>query len=328
LIQHAQNNFPGAIASYTQAIQSNPDKETALSAYLNRGFAYSNLGNTQAAIADYNEVLRLDPNNAQAYAERADIRSEAGDMQGALEDYNQAIALNPYSAYAYNNRAFILNRQDDFFGAALDLQRASQLLLDSGQMMDYQVVINNLKKMERNERNLAIIRDWGLTLATCGDRAVSILIDANKYCTEPVSELAIGTYKYIRSEDRLEPIAANSSDTLAVVPKFTFTSLKGYGDCLEDIIRFYENTAQFQQNSRMSDCLPEIFQTYASTGISQSQALDLISAADAYATSRLASRLFPFPGQRRRINRLFGFTYEIDMNSTSSGVSDNNNSGF
>jgi hypothetical protein len=58
--------------------------------------------------------------------------------------------------------------------------------------------------------------------------------------------------------------------------------------------------------------LPEVFQVYGNKGLSPSQALELIRAADQYATYQLNPILYPPQGQRARIAKMFGFTYQID----------------
>jgi tetratricopeptide (TPR) repeat protein len=388
----AKGNYQQAIDNYTQALQLTPDSTTALSTYLNRGYAYLNLGNWQGAIDDYNRALQLDPNDARAYSERGDARRELGDIQGAIADYTQAINLDPSLAYAYNNRAFVLNRQGDLDGAAADLKKAAELLLSQGQTAQYQVVMSNLKTVERNhslqptqatqsaqstqpatidtDPNWTMIKGWGLNPAPCSEQAVFLFIDGKEYCTQPADWLSLGKYKYIRNEDRLEPISQapqqpepppqqsapvtqqpapapqqsapvtqqpapapqqsasvtqqpapqqpapvpNSSNTqaLAVAPKFTFTSVWEYGNCLEDILQLSLGAEQLKQRGRISNCLPEVFQVYGNKGLSPSQALELIRAADQYATYQLNPILYPPQGQRARIAKMFGFTYQID----------------
>ncbi len=91
----------------------------------------------------------------------------------------------------------------------------------------------------------------------------------------------------------------------------TFTTVLDYSNCLEDILQLSQNREQFKQRGRRSDCLTDLFRARIETGLSGSQTLQLIEAANAYATS-LRPRLFPPRGQRLRIAEQFGFIYEID----------------
>lgn len=99
---------------------------------------------------------------------------------------------------------------------------------------------------------------------------------------------------------------------LAVAPQFTFRDILSYSNCLEDVIQLYQDPQRLKRSGRRSDCLSDIFSRYTS-GISRSQALEIITAADRYATTDgRETLLYPPRGQRIRIQNLFGFTYTID----------------
>ncbi|MEG4030449.1 MULTISPECIES: tetratricopeptide repeat protein [unclassified Microcoleus] len=50
---------------------------------------------------DFNEVIRLNPNDAEAYNGRVAVRYDQGDREGAIADYNEAIRLDPNDTDAY-----------------------------------------------------------------------------------------------------------------------------------------------------------------------------------------------------------------------------------
>ena len=54
------------------------------------------------AIEDYNESIRLDPENAQAYNNRGVVFSAHGRHQEAINDFDQAIRIDDQFAHAYN----------------------------------------------------------------------------------------------------------------------------------------------------------------------------------------------------------------------------------
>jgi Flp pilus assembly protein TadD len=56
-------NYPAAISDCTQAIRLNAKDETA---YKYRGAVYEKLGQNAKAIADYRQMLALDPTNEEA----------------------------------------------------------------------------------------------------------------------------------------------------------------------------------------------------------------------------------------------------------------------
>src|SRR4029077_16859301 len=82
------------IVACTQSINSGKWKghNQALN-YGNRGNAYSAKGDHDRAIADYTQVINLDPKSAIAYNNRGLAYRAKGDLDRAIADYNQAINL-------------------------------------------------------------------------------------------------------------------------------------------------------------------------------------------------------------------------------------------
>lgn len=72
----------------SQRLNANPQD---VQAFLERGRAKLALSDYPGAIADANQVLRLDPNNAQAYRLRRDIRFRNGDKKAADFDHVQRL---------------------------------------------------------------------------------------------------------------------------------------------------------------------------------------------------------------------------------------------
>jgi tetratricopeptide (TPR) repeat protein len=62
------------------------------------------LGNRPTAIADYDQVIRLNPKDAQAYYSRGNAYVALQDYPQAIENYDQSIRLNAQYAPAYYNR--------------------------------------------------------------------------------------------------------------------------------------------------------------------------------------------------------------------------------
>lgn len=122
--RYNSGEFEAALADYNEAIRIDPNYAKA---YNNRGLVRSDLGDFQAAIADYSEAIRLNPNLALAYNNRGLVRRNLGDKQGALADYNEAIRLNPDLALAYNNRGLVRRDLEDSEGAVADFDEAIRL---------------------------------------------------------------------------------------------------------------------------------------------------------------------------------------------------------
>ncbi|WP_169156249.1 serine protease [Brasilonema bromeliae] len=119
-----RKDYQGAIADYNQALRINPNNPDA---YLQRGSAYYYLKKYQAAREDFNKVLQLSPKNANAYNNRGVLRYQSGDKQAALADFNSAIQLDPKLAGTYYNRGAIRDQSGDKQAALADYNSAIQL---------------------------------------------------------------------------------------------------------------------------------------------------------------------------------------------------------
>jgi len=134
-----------AIADYDQAIRRNPDYAAA---YSNRGNARSDLGDNKGAIADYDQAIKLKPDYANAYNYRGNARTALGDKPGAIADYDQAIKLNPDYAAAYYNRGIARKSLGNKSEAIADFQKAADLYQKQGKPDDYQDALNRLKALQ------------------------------------------------------------------------------------------------------------------------------------------------------------------------------------
>ncbi len=114
----------GAIADQNQAIKLNSDDAVA---YYNNGVAKYKLGDNQGAITDFNQAIQINPDYANAYYDRGSAKSNLGDKQGAIKDYNQAIQINPDFAFPYNNRGWAKYNLGDKQGAIADYNQAIQI---------------------------------------------------------------------------------------------------------------------------------------------------------------------------------------------------------
>ena len=94
-----------SISACTALIQSGRETATGLAvAFYNRGNAYNKNGRYDRAIADYDQAIRLDPNQAHAFRNRGAVYAAKGQYDRAIQDYDQAILLDPHDAGAFNNR--------------------------------------------------------------------------------------------------------------------------------------------------------------------------------------------------------------------------------
>ena len=140
---------PPSIASLDATLQQNPQD---LDARLQRGILHARLSRYLPAIADYTEVIRLDPDRAIAYNNRAAAKLNMKDYRGAYLDYSQVLRILPEQAITYNNRAIARHQMGDCLGAITDLRIAVGLFKLQGDNFNYQRSLTNLKYFQKSKR--------------------------------------------------------------------------------------------------------------------------------------------------------------------------------
>ncbi len=87
-------------------------------------------GEYSAAIEFATKAIELEPGLVTPYINRSWAYSELGMYDKAIEDSSKAISLNPKSAFAYNNRGLANQRKGNMEGASQDYKKACELGLD------------------------------------------------------------------------------------------------------------------------------------------------------------------------------------------------------
>ena len=82
---------------------------------------------TTIAKENYDEAIRLNPQNAKAYNNRGVSYHELGDYNWAIYDYEDAIRLDPEYAEAYSNRGLTSQSLGNVEEAERDFQKAKEL---------------------------------------------------------------------------------------------------------------------------------------------------------------------------------------------------------
>jgi tetratricopeptide (TPR) repeat protein len=113
-----------AVADCNEAIRLDPKLANA---YLNRGKAYSDMGDFDRAIADYDRAIELNPKSSIGYNNLCDAYLDKGDNDRAVTDCDQAIRLDPKFALAYRNRGNAYRYKGDVGSAIADYNEAIEL---------------------------------------------------------------------------------------------------------------------------------------------------------------------------------------------------------
>lgn len=94
------------ITACTQVIQSGVTGTDLAYAYNNRGTGYAGKGRDDLALADYNQALTIDPNDAEAWHNRAAVYFRRGQYDSTVSDDTQAIRVKPAYSHAYAQRGY------------------------------------------------------------------------------------------------------------------------------------------------------------------------------------------------------------------------------
>lgn len=172
------NDFVTAIDFFTKSIASKPTFDKAL---YNRAIALTQVKRYPEAYADVNSVIKLNPQNSEAYftknliffaenkkdsqmvalnkclaikSNHAEanyykglLQYESGEYKAAIASYDNAILSNGNYAYAYNDRASAKRALKDYTGAISDYEKA--ISIDDKHAFLY----NNLGSAYRESKN-------------------------------------------------------------------------------------------------------------------------------------------------------------------------------
>jgi lipoprotein NlpI len=144
-----------AIADCDRAIALDPKN---ISACITCGSTKGIKGDVVGAIADYNLAIALDPKDARGYRGRASIKRLKGDFDGALADCDKTLELNPKDLDVYYNRALIRYDKHDWSNAVSDLRKAPAIKFTNSKsdaLQDYSRIFMWMARARLGERNAA-----------------------------------------------------------------------------------------------------------------------------------------------------------------------------
>ena len=141
-----QGKYREAIAAYDEVLRLQPDDAVA---YNNRGLAKMDLGQYEAALADFDEALRLKPDQAETYNNRGLAKKDLGQHEAAIADFDEALRLQPDLAETYNNRGNAKRGLGQHEAAIADFDEALRLKPDQAEPYNNRGFVGNI--MGRHE---------------------------------------------------------------------------------------------------------------------------------------------------------------------------------
>lgn len=127
-----KGEYQRAIADYDKAIRLNRDYDQA---YIHRCYARAIVGELEAALPDCERILSQWSFSADAREVRGFIHLKAGRLDAAIADYDVAIELNPKRAAAFYGRGLARQRKGDAAGGAADIAAARAIKADIAEQM-------------------------------------------------------------------------------------------------------------------------------------------------------------------------------------------------
>ena len=118
-----RGDYSEAVICFTNFLENNNYPK----AYLHRGYAHLYAQNEKSAIADFNQLIALDPKEAEAPFALGRIYFQKGATELALQNFTLAIQVDPFYAAAFNDRGLVQCYISNFDGAIDDFQKAISL---------------------------------------------------------------------------------------------------------------------------------------------------------------------------------------------------------
>jgi tetratricopeptide (TPR) repeat protein len=123
-----------ALADFSEAIKNDPNFAPA---YLGREGVEVALTNIPGALADWTTVIELEPTNESVLLFRGAARFKLKDFAGAASDYSRVIGLDAGNARALVLRGACRYYLNDYEGAGNDLDKALSISPDNVRAHDY-----------------------------------------------------------------------------------------------------------------------------------------------------------------------------------------------
>ena len=111
-------------------------KPNLVIAYQHRAFAAASQQKYQEAIADLDEALKINPQDARTYEQRAAMEMNTKDYDKALADYSKAIKFLPDEISNYLYRGYIYELRGDKKNAMADSESALKLDATNQEALD------------------------------------------------------------------------------------------------------------------------------------------------------------------------------------------------
>ncbi|HUR38425.1 MAG TPA: tetratricopeptide repeat protein [Planctomycetota bacterium] len=122
--EHHLRDLPRAIEDYSILLEKKPK---VASYWGNRGACYANLRKFAAALGDLDRAVELDPRNGSIRRNRGAALANSGRLRDALPELDEALSIDSKDRNAYAMRARVRQLLGDAEGQRQDLEKAASL---------------------------------------------------------------------------------------------------------------------------------------------------------------------------------------------------------
>ncbi len=119
--------WDAAIADFTRGLTGDLNSIARSLAFMYRARGHAAKNDDRKAVADCNEALRADPDNAEAYILRGNLKRRGLERDGAIADFTEALKLKPAAAEVFLHRAETFRDSGDTAKAKADYSEAVKL---------------------------------------------------------------------------------------------------------------------------------------------------------------------------------------------------------
>ena len=107
-------------------------KDKEVKKHLATGYKLYRRGIYRKALQEFDQAIRIDPNNTKAYFWRGRVYGKREQFDDAISDFKKVIELKPDYVEAYDNLGWIYSRREEYEESISYLTKAIEMRPDSG----------------------------------------------------------------------------------------------------------------------------------------------------------------------------------------------------
>jgi tetratricopeptide (TPR) repeat protein len=147
-----ESNYKSAFKCLDSLLEESESRKDSAVVLLFTALCYTETAMPEEAIKAYNQLLKLDPCNAQAHSNLGNAYMKSGEYEAALFHFDKSIEYKPDQYYAYINRANLFFRIRDLSSAVYDAKKALSIKNNGSEAANLLAIIYALVGDEENKR--------------------------------------------------------------------------------------------------------------------------------------------------------------------------------